>query len=296
MPLAGRTITHFIQNMLRERGEPDSSLQTSEAIKERFCYTAPDLIKEYAKYDREPDRFQQYTVENPGKKPVVVDIGYERFLAVEAAYFAPEISSSDFLTPLPNMVDDVVQSSPIDVRRALYRNIVLSGGSTMFKDFGRRLQRDIKQLVDTRIQASEAKSKGAKSGGLDVNVISYKSQRYAPFLGASLLASTPEFKSSCYTRADYAEYGASLFRRVNPLSRLACHVEARVCRGRVPLRALPTSVKARSINTTIEPHVFMPPHAVFDLRARQALSIHPGLLDSPHPSARLACTTTVQGY
>ena len=29
---------------------------------------------------------------------------------------------------------------PIDARRGLYKNIVLSGGSTMFKDFGRRLQ------------------------------------------------------------------------------------------------------------------------------------------------------------
>jgi hypothetical protein len=30
--------------------------------------------------------------------------------------------------------------SPIDTRRSLYKNIVLSGGSTMFKDFHRRVQ------------------------------------------------------------------------------------------------------------------------------------------------------------
>ena len=39
------------------------------------------------------------------------------------------------------------------------QNIVLSGGSTMFKDFGRRLQRDVKRVVDRRIKASEALSK-----------------------------------------------------------------------------------------------------------------------------------------
>ena len=53
------------------------------------------------------------------------------------------------------MVDTVIQNCPIDVRRPLYDNIVLSGGSTMFKDFGRRLQRDIKRVVDARLKRSE---------------------------------------------------------------------------------------------------------------------------------------------
>jgi hypothetical protein len=82
-----------------------------------------------------------------------LDIGYERFLAPEI-FFNPEIYSSDFLTPLPEVVDTVIQTSPIDVRRGLYKNIVLSGGSTMFKDFGRRLQ------MDGRIAGSEERSGG----------------------------------------------------------------------------------------------------------------------------------------
>ena len=36
-------------------------------------------------------------------------------------FFNPEIYSSDFLTPLPEIVDDVIQQSPIDVRRGLYK-------------------------------------------------------------------------------------------------------------------------------------------------------------------------------
>jgi actin-related protein len=40
------------------------------------------------------------------------------------------------------------------------QNIVLSGGSTMYKDFGKRLQRDIKHIVDGRIAQSEAASGG----------------------------------------------------------------------------------------------------------------------------------------
>ena len=34
------------------------------------------------------------------------------------------------------------------------KNIVLSGGSTMFQHFGLRLKRDLKQLVDRRVEAS----------------------------------------------------------------------------------------------------------------------------------------------
>jgi actin-related protein 3 len=49
-----------------------------------------------------------------------VDVGFERFLAPEI-FFNPEIASSDFLTPLPEVVDTVVQTSPIDVRRGLYK-------------------------------------------------------------------------------------------------------------------------------------------------------------------------------
>jgi actin-related protein 3 len=44
-------------------------------------------------------------------------------------FFNPEIASSDFLTPLPEVVDNVIQSSPIDTRRGLYKVIcILFGG------------------------------------------------------------------------------------------------------------------------------------------------------------------------
>jgi hypothetical protein len=77
-------------------------------------------VKEFTRFDKEPERFQKYVVEQAGGRSVTVDVGYERFLAPEI-FFNPEIHSSDFLTPLPNVVDTVIQSSPIDVRRGLYK-------------------------------------------------------------------------------------------------------------------------------------------------------------------------------
>lgn len=78
----------------------------------------------------------------------------------------------------------------------LYKNIVLSGGTTMFKDFGKRLQRDIKKNVDQRMNANIARlgnlvaHSAAPPPAVDVNVISHPMQRYAVWFGGSMLAST----------------------------------------------------------------------------------------------------------
>src|SRR5690606_35869274 len=79
IPIAGRDITYFVQSLLRDRGEPDSSLKTAEKVKEEFCYVCPDIVKEFARFDREPDRFQKYTIPGVGgRAPTTIDVGYER--------------------------------------------------------------------------------------------------------------------------------------------------------------------------------------------------------------------------
>jgi len=220
IPIAGRDITQFVLNLMRERGEmatvpPEDQMKVAAKVKEDYSYVCQDIVKEFRKYDEEPYKyFQRYDGEHSvtGRK-YSVDVGFERFLAPEI-FFNPEIYSSDFLTPLPEIVDGVIQQSPIDVRRGLYKNIVLSGGSTMFDHFGQRLKRDLKKLVDRRIIESETASKSLiRSSGVEVNVISHKRQRYAVWYGGALLASLPDFYSYCHTRADYEEVGPSICRR-----------------------------------------------------------------------------------
>merc|ERR1711862_348018 len=170
-------------------------MDVAKRVKETYSYVCPDLVKEFHKYDTNPEKWiKQYEgIEPIRKRKFKVDVGYERFLGPEI-FFNPEIFSSDFLTPLPKVVDETIQSCPIDTRRGLYKNIVLSGGSTMFKDFGKRLQRDIKRAVDYRIKRSEELSQGRiKSKAVDVKVISHHMQRFAVWFGGSMLASTPEF-------------------------------------------------------------------------------------------------------
>jgi hypothetical protein len=109
-------------------------LETAKAIKERYCYMCPNIAKEFNKFDSEPNKYiKQYEgVNNITKRGFTVDVGYERFLGPEI-FFHPEFANPDFTVPISETVDNVVQNCPIDVRRGLYKNIVLSGGSTMFK-------------------------------------------------------------------------------------------------------------------------------------------------------------------
>lgn len=214
IPIAGRDITNFVQQLLRERENsipPEESLEVAKRIKEIYSYVCPDIVKEFRKYELEGDKWikRHEFIHSVTKKPYSVDVGFERFMGPEI-FFNPEIASSDFLTPLPDVVDQVIQSCPIDTRRGLYKNIVLSGGSTMYKDFGRRLNRDIKRMVDTRIAHSSNNQIVAKQ--IEVNVVSHKKQRYAVWFGGSLLADTPEFLSYCHTKAQYDEHGPGIAR------------------------------------------------------------------------------------
>ena len=71
-------------------------------------------------------------------KPYQCRVGYERFLGPEM-FFHPEFVSKDWRKPLDEIIDNAISSSPIDVRRRLYKNIVLSGGSTTIKNLDKRL-------------------------------------------------------------------------------------------------------------------------------------------------------------
>ncbi|XP_062235244.1 actin-related protein 3B-like isoform X2 [Platichthys flesus] len=221
IPIAGRDITFFIQQLLRDRElgiPPEQSLETAKAVKERYGYICPDIVKEFTKYDCDPGKWikQFHGVNAVSQTPFHIDVGYERFLGPEI-FFHPEFANPDFMQPISDVVDEVIQSCPIDVRRPLYKNIVLSGGSTMFRDFGRRLQRDLKRVVDARLRLSEELSGGRiKPKPMEIQVVTHHMQRYAVWFGGSMLASTPEFFQACHSKKDYDEIGPSICRH-NPV-------------------------------------------------------------------------------
>jgi actin-related protein 3 len=220
MDLAGKTVSNFIQMLHRERDEgipAAQQLEVAKQIKEKFSYVCPDICKEFAKYDAEPSKwFKVYeAVDSVSRKPIKVDVGYERFLGPEV-FFNPEIFSNEYSVPLPSLVDQCIQGCPIDCRRGLYKNVVLSGGSTMFKDFARRIQRDIQRFVTNRLERSVqlggTAAQSLERNTLEVKVLSHAMQRYAVWFGGSLLAQGAEFYKYCHTKKEYDEKGPSICR------------------------------------------------------------------------------------
>jgi actin-related protein 3 len=60
IPIAGRDITGFVQQLLRERENsipPEESLEVAKKIKETYSYVCPDIVKEFRKYETEGDKW-----------------------------------------------------------------------------------------------------------------------------------------------------------------------------------------------------------------------------------------------
>uniref|UniRef100_A0A9J8AAQ6 Actin related protein 3B n=1 Tax=Cyprinus carpio carpio TaxID=630221 RepID=A0A9J8AAQ6_CYPCA len=190
IPIAGRDITYFIQQLLREREigiPPEQSLETAKAVKVTYCRRIKEKMQYFAfiffikTFCGLEDLFNKWTKSK---------------LFPQYCILPREFSF--------NFID-------------LISNIVLSGGSTMFRDFGRRLQRDLKRVVDARLKMSEELSGGRiKPKPMEVQVISHHMQRYAVWFGGSMLASTPEFIQVCHSKKDYEEYGPRICRH-NPV-------------------------------------------------------------------------------
>lgn len=72
----------------------------------------------------------------------------------------------------------------MDLRKALFGNIVLSGGSTLTKGFGDRLLHEVQRLAvkDMRIK-----------------IFAPPERKYSTWIGGSILAGLSTFRKVCYT-------------------------------------------------------------------------------------------------
>jgi actin-related protein 3 len=172
----------------------------SKQIKEKVTYVCSDPIRELKVFDASPNNalFKKINWTDPTSgEQRECDIGYEQFLGPEV-FFQPSLISSTVNKSLPMIVVESVQSSPIDYRRGLFGNIVLSGGSTLFSNFNKRLEHDISAILNP---------------GPPVSVRSNPElQRFAVWHGASVLSQTPSFSNLLISRKDYDENGPSIAR------------------------------------------------------------------------------------
>lgn len=226
IPIAGRDITKFVMNSLRDRKEKiptDEFQEVSRMIKENYCYCAPDIVREHKKYDekvydeeskkwKQSKKFKKVSLTSPySGKRIKCDLGYEAFMAPEV-FFHPEFVNQDYRESLDEIVDVAILKSPLDNRFDLYKNIVLSGGSTLFKNFDKRLEQEIRRRVNTRYEAL-----GIPDNAPKVKVSQNMVQQAAVWFGGSMLAHRREnFEKIVRTKAQYEEWGPSIARH-NPV-------------------------------------------------------------------------------
>lgn len=232
IPIAGRKITKFMAEMIKDRGENITNEDTNFAansIKEEYGYVCKDVVEEFSKYDtskinEEGSKFKKYSgIGQISKKPYSIDVGHETFLGPEI-FFSPEIIDKNYTQSIDEICDLTVQNCPIDYRRRLYSNIVLSGGSTLFKNFDKRLELCLQERVDNRLNKIKSDTlkvrlftkininKYIKPKRIKVNVTKGEIKKENVWLGGSIFSGMPQFEKVLHTREEYLEKGPSCCR------------------------------------------------------------------------------------
>jgi len=200
--LAGRDITEYLQLLLRRSGHnfyTSSEKEVVRTIKESLCYIAFDPTKEeeVLESDRQTNsnsRPATHKFKLPDGNQI--EIGSERFKAPEIL-FHPELIGTEFFG-IHECLANSIQRTDLDLRKTLYGNIVLSGGSTLFPGFGDRLLNELKGLSPKDIK---------------IKISAPPERKYTTWMGGSILASLTTFKKMWVSHEEWEEDGASVIHR-----------------------------------------------------------------------------------
>jgi actin len=196
MEIAGRVLNDYMQKLLLEIGESLTSsaeLEIVRDIKEKHCFIAQDYEKESKEATSSSTMDASYTM--PDKRVITIP-AHVRMTCPELL-FNPNLNGKTCAS-IQNLTWKSVQASDVDVRRDLCKNIILSGGTTMYEGLPDRLKNEIVSLAPA---------------GSEIRVIATADRKYSVWRGASTLASLSTFASSWITHEDYEENGAAIVHR-----------------------------------------------------------------------------------
>lgn len=191
LDLAGRDVTNQLTRIFKDVGVDFTTSAEREivrTIKEKLCYVSKDY-EENLKSEVKPE-----TYELPDGQ--IINVGAERYKAPEIL-FQPKLCGKE-LNGIHETTYSSIMKCDVDIRKDLYNNIVLSGGTTMLEGLSDRLKAEITKLAPKAV---------------DIKIVSPSERKYSVWIGGSILASLSTFQQMWITKAEYDEEGPRIVTR-----------------------------------------------------------------------------------